>query len=110
MLHAGRTSVDFAFYEWSLAAVYVLLAVQYFYGWTVRRKLVPEKVAEGGLRAALMLGGVGILFGAVAVVTIRYGMHVTGLQYIGFVIVAYAVGLRLFFRFRRAPAADPQER
>lgn len=102
MLHAGHTSLDFAFYEWSLSAVYVLLAVQYFYGWTVRRKLVPENVAEGGLRAALMLGGVGIAFGAIAVVTVRYGVRVSGLQYIGFLIVAYAVGLRLFFRFRRA--------
>lgn len=105
MLHEGHSSLDFAFYEWSLAAVYVLLAVQYFYGWTVRRKLVPEKVAEGGLRAALMLGGIGIAFGTIAFVTVRYGVRVSGLQYIGFVIVAYAVALRLFFRFRRARAA-----
>ncbi len=106
MLHQGHTKIDFAFYEWSLAAVYVLLAVQYFYGWNVRRKLVPAKIAEGGLRAALMLGGVGVAFGAVAWVTVRYGMHVHGLQYIGYVIIAYAIALRLFFRFRRAPDAD----
>jgi uncharacterized membrane protein len=106
MLHARHTSIDFAFYEWSLSAVYVLLAVQYFYGWTVRRKLVPEDVAEGGLRSALMLAGVGIGFGLIAVVTLRYGVRVSGLQYIGYLIVAYAIGLRLFFRFRRARAAD----
>lgn len=105
MLHPGRTSVDFAFYESSLAAVYVLLAVQYFYGWTVRRTLVPEKVAEGGLRAALMLGGIGILFGVVAVLTIRYGVHLSGLRYIGYFVVVYAIGLRLFFHFRKAHAA-----
>ncbi len=104
MLHDPHTSLDFAFYEWSLTAVYVLLAVQYFYGWTVRRKLVPEKIAEGGLRAALMLGGVGTAFGAVAWVTVRYGVRVSGLQYIGYVVVAYAIALRLFFRFRRQGA------
>jgi uncharacterized membrane protein len=106
MLHKGHTSMDFAFYEGSVTAVYVLLAVQYFYGWTARRKLLPEKVAEGGLRSALMLAGVGIGFGVIAVVTLRYGVRVSGLQYIGYVIVAYAVALRAFFRFRRAPAAD----
>jgi uncharacterized membrane protein len=107
MLHAGHTSIDFAFYEWSLSAVYVLLGVQYFYGWTVRRKVLPEYVAEGGLRSALMLIGIGIGFGVIAVVTLRYGVRVTGLQYVGFLIVAYAIALRLFFRFRRAPAANP---
>ena len=104
MLHEPHTSLDFAFYECSLTVVYILLAVQYFYGWTVRRKLVPEKIAEGGLRAALMLGGVGIVFGFIAFMTVRYGVRVSGLQYIGYVVVAYAIGLRLFFRFRKSSA------
>jgi len=106
MTHTGHTSLDFAFYEGSLAAVYVLLAVQYFYGWTVRRRLVPENIAESGLRAALMLGGVGIAFGAMAFITVRYGVRVSGLQYAGYVVIGYAIAVRLFFRFRRAPAAD----
>jgi len=105
MLHARHGALDFAFYEWSLAAVYVLLAVQYFYGWTVRHKLLPEKLAEGGLRAALMLGGVGIAFGAMAFITVRYGVRVSGLQYAGFIVIAYAIAVRLFFRLRRGARA-----
>jgi len=102
---SGHGSPDFAFYEWSISAVYVLLAVQYFYGWTIRRTLVPEKIAEGGLRAALMLGGVGIAFAAMAFITVRYGVRVSGLQYAGFVVIAYAIAVRLFFRFRKAGGA-----
>ena len=105
----GHTALDFAFYEGALAAVYVLLAIQYFYGWTVRRRLVPAKIAVGGLRAALMLFGIGIGFAVMTVLTVRYGMHVAGLQYAGYIVVAYAVALRLVFRFveaRGAPAAD----
>ena len=105
---AGHASLDFAFYEWSLAVVYSLLAVQYFYGWAVRRKVVPPTIADRGLRAALMLGGIGVVFGVVAVITVRYGVRVSGLQYIGYLIVAYAVLLRLLFGYleaRRAPAA-----
>jgi len=102
MLHPGHTSLDFAFYEWSLAIVYTLLAVQYFYGWSVRRKLLPPKISDGGLRAALMLVGVGITFGAIAALTVRYGVRVSGLQYAGYLIIAYAVLLRLLFRYLEA--------
>lgn len=96
---AGHASLDFAFYEWSLAIVYVLLAVQYFYGWTVRRTLVPPAIADRGLRAALMLGGIGIAFGVMAAISVRYGIRVSGIQYIGYMIVAYAIAVRLFFRY-----------
>ncbi len=105
---SGHASLDFAFYEWSLAVVYSLLAVQYFYGWTVRRKIVPPAIADRGLRAALLLGGIGIAFGVGTVITVRYGVRVSGLQYIGFVIIAYALAVRLLFRYletRRVRAA-----
>lgn len=98
----GHTSLDFAFYEGSLGVVYVLLAIQYFYGWTVRRALLPPKVAIHGLRAALMLGGIGIAFAFMAILTVRYGLHVLGIQYIGFIVLAYAVFLRLLFRYLEA--------
>ena len=99
MFHPGHTALDFAFYEGSLAVVYVLLGIQYFYGWTVRRTLVPPKLATGGLRAALMLAGVGIALGIMTVLTARYGLRVSGIQYAGFIILVYAIALRLLFRF-----------
>jgi uncharacterized membrane protein len=105
MIHPGHTALDFAFYEGSLAVVYVLLGIQYFYGWRVRRTLVPAKVATGGLRAALMLAGVGIALGIMTVLTARYGLRVSGIQYTGFIILAYAVSLRLFFRYLEARRA-----
>ena len=106
----GHTALDFAFYEGSLAFVYTLLSIQYFYGWTVRRALVPPDIADRGLRAGLMLGGIGIAFAIMAFMTVRYGLHVQGLQYAAFAIVAYAIGVRLLFRYlaaRRARGVSP---
>jgi uncharacterized membrane protein len=105
MLHPGHTALDFAFYEGSLAGVYMLLGVQYFYGWTVRRTVVPAKVAVGGLRASLMLFGIGIGFAVMTVLTVRYGLHVAGLQYAGYIVVAYAIALRLVFRLLESRTA-----
>ena len=102
---SGHSSIDFAFYLWSLAVVYGLLAVQYFYGWNTRRNLVPSKVAYDGLRATLMLAGVAIASAVIAVLSVRYGLRTSGIQYFGFVIVGYAVALRLFFRFLTARQA-----
>ena len=102
MFHPGHTAVDFAFYEGSLAFVYTLLAVQYFYGWTVRRTLVPVNVADRGLRAALMLGGIGIIFVVMSILTVRSGLRVSGIQYIGYIVVGYAIFLRLLFKYLEA--------
>lgn len=96
---AGHGSIDFAFYLWSLAVVYGLLAVQFFYGWNARRNLVPLKVSFDGLRAALMLAGVAIASAAIAMLTVRYGLRTSAIQYFGLVIVGYGVALRLFFRY-----------
>lgn len=95
----GHTSLDFGFYLWSLALVYGLLAVQYAYGWKVRQAHLPPKVANDGLRSALMLAGVALASAVVGVVTVRYGLRTAGIQYFGFVIVGYALALRLLFRF-----------
>lgn len=102
---AGHGSLDFAFYLGSLTLVYGLLAVQYFYGWIIRRKLLPAKMAYDGLRATLMLAGVAIASAVIAVLTVRYGLSTSGIQYFGFVIVGYAVVLRLFFRLLTARKA-----
>lgn len=110
MFHRGHTSLDFAFYEWSLAFVYTLLGVQYFYGWIVRRVHVPPNIADRGLRVSLMLGGIGIIFAVMAIVTVHNGLRVSGIQYVGFIILAYAVALRLLFRYlgaRQARGASP---
>jgi hypothetical protein len=98
----GHSALDFALYEGSLAFVYALLGIQYFYGWTVRRTFVPPNIADRGLRAGLMLGGIGIAFAIMALMTERYGLHVKGLQYAAFIVVAYAICLRLLFRFLEA--------
>ncbi|HET9391998.1 MAG TPA: TMEM175 family protein [Candidatus Rubrimentiphilum sp.] len=108
----GHSALDFAFYEGSLAFVYTLLGIQYFYGWTVRRTQMPPNIADRGLRAGLMLGGIGIIFVVMAIVTVRSGLRVSGIQYIGFIILAYAVFLRLLFRYveaRRARGVSPRE-
>lgn len=110
MLHPRHTSLDFAFYESSLAIVYLLLAIQYWYGWSVRRSFLPARVAERGLMAALLLTGVGITFGSIAILTVRYGLRTASLAYIGWAIIAYAIGLRLYFRFRRAKEARAANR
>lgn len=107
IVHERHGSIDFAFYLWSLAVVYGLLAVQYFYGWSVRRTLLPVKVAHEGLRAALMLFGVALASGIIALATVRYGLHTSAIQYFGFVIVVYALGLRLFFRYLSARQPIP---
>jgi uncharacterized membrane protein len=95
----GHSSLDFAFYLGALALVYGLLAVQYFYGWSVRRMLLPPSVRLHGLRSALMLAGVAAASAVIAFLSVRYGMKTSGIQYFGFVIVGYAVVLRLAFRF-----------
>jgi uncharacterized membrane protein len=97
---SGHSSMDFVFYLSSLAVVYGLLGIQYLYGWNVRRKHLPDRVASDGLRSALMLLGVALASGAIAALTLRYGLRTASLQYFGFVIIAYAIALRLFFRFR----------
>lgn len=96
----GHSSLDFVFYLSSLALVYGLLGFQYLYGWNVRRKHLPEKVATDGLRSSMMLIGVGLASGTVAALTLRYGLRTASIQYFSFVIIAYAIALRLFFRFR----------
>lgn len=108
MLHPRHGSIDFAFYLWSLAVVYGLLAVQYFYGWSVRRNLLPPKVAYDGLRVALMIGGVGLASAVIALVTLRYGLRTSAIQYFGLVIVAYALALRLLFRYLTARQPIPE--
>lgn len=103
---SGHSSMDFVFYLSSLGVVYGLLGIQYLYGWNVRREHLPTKVADDGLRSSLMLIGVGLASGTTAAVALRYGLRTASIQYFGFVIVAYAIALRLLFRFwkKRATA------
>ena len=98
--------MDFVFYLGSLAVVYGLLGIQYFYGWNVRRVQLPVNVALDGLRSALTLIGVAVASGLVAALTLRYGLRTASLTYFGYAIVFVAIVLRLWFRFlsKRATA------
>ncbi len=95
---SGHSSIDFAFYLSSLAVVYGLLAVQFFYGWRVRRKLLPVKVAYDGLRSVMVLGSVAVASGIIVVLTLRYGLRTAGLQYFSYAVIVFAIALRLLFR------------
>jgi uncharacterized membrane protein len=96
---SGHSSMDFVFYLSSLALVYGLLGIQYFYGWSVRREHLPDKVAYDGLRSALMLIGVALASGVIAALTLRYGLRTASLQYFGYAVLAFAITLRLLFRY-----------
>jgi uncharacterized membrane protein len=96
---SGHSSMDFVFYLSSLAVVYGLLGIQYLYGWKVRRKQLPAKVAIDGLRSALMLIVVALASGVIAVLTLRYGLRTASLQYFGYAIFFFAIVLRLSFRY-----------
>ncbi len=96
---SGHSSTDFVFYLSSLAVVYGLLGIQYFYGWNVRRKHLPVKIASDGLRSALMLAGVGVASAIIAAFTARYGLRTASLQYFGYAVILFAIVLRLSFRY-----------
>lgn len=97
----GHGSVDFVFYEGALASVYLLLSLQFWIGWVMRRTVLTPALAERGLQSAILLMIVAVVLGVGAATSAIYGLRVAGLQNMMFVVIGLVVALRIFMRLRR---------
>ena len=110
MLRPHHGPADFAFFESAWACVFFLLSLQYWYGWTMRKQLIPDDVARRDFRLPLLLCGQGVIFALAAWLTIRYRLGVTGIQYAAYMTFIYAVAVRLALRSSRLNQSAPEIR
>lgn len=97
-VHSFMGAVDpdaFVLYLGSFGLLFVLLSVQYLYGWNARRHALPPAVADHGLSNGVTQAAVGLAMIATAIVGMTAGLHVRAFAYLAVLIVIAARLTRL---------------